>query len=104
MQWSVKLQQISSRKQLYGKKVKDLTEEEKQTISERFQLASGLAVAACCGDFDDVCAAKSSKNAVENNALSKALGKEKKQLKASLPSKKGDEKQAAQTKSLKSTN
>ena len=96
MQWSVKLQQISSRKQLYGKKVIDLTEEEKQTISERFQLASGLAVAACCGDFDDVCAAiKSSKNAVENNALSKALGKEKKQLKASLPLKKGDEKQAA---------
>ncbi|WP_165755513.1 VENN motif pre-toxin domain-containing protein [Gilliamella apis] len=84
----MKLQQISSRKQLYGKVI-DLTEEEKQTISERFQLASGLAVAACCGDFDDVCAAiKSSKNAVENNALGKALGKEKKQLKASLPSKK----------------
>ena len=34
------------RKQLYGKEVKDLTEEEKQTISALSQLAAGLAVAA----------------------------------------------------------
>ena len=58
------------RKQLYGKEVKDLTEEEKQTISALSQLASGLAVAAGGGNFGDASAAiSSSKNAVENNAL-----------------------------------
>ena len=56
------------RKQLYGKDVKDLTEEEKQTISALSQLASGLAVAAGGGNFGDASAAiSSSKNAVENN-------------------------------------
>ncbi|OTQ70675.1 VENN motif pre-toxin domain-containing protein, partial [Gilliamella sp. N-G2] len=58
------------RKQLYGKEVKDLTEEEKQTISALSQLASGLAVAAGGGNFGDASAAiSSSKNAVENNYL-----------------------------------
>ena len=56
------------RKQLYGKEVKDLTEEEKQTISALSQLASGLAVAAGGGSVGDASAAiSSSKNAVENN-------------------------------------
>ena len=45
------------RKQLYGKEVKDLTEEEKQTISALSQLASGLAVAAGGGNFGDASAA-----------------------------------------------
>ena len=63
------------RKQLYGKEVKDLTEEEKQTISALSQLASGLAVAAGGGNFGDASAAiSSSKNAVENNGLSWADG------------------------------
>ena len=58
------------RKQLYGKEVKDLTEEEKQTISALSQLAAGLAVAAGGGNFGDASAAiSSSKNAVENNYL-----------------------------------
>ncbi|PXZ01431.1 VENN motif pre-toxin domain-containing protein, partial [Gilliamella apicola] len=62
------------RKQLYGKEVKDLTEEEKQTISALSQLASGLAVAAGGGNIGDASAAiSSSKNAVENNYLSKGL-------------------------------
>ena len=56
------------RKQLYSKEVKDLTEEEKQTISALSQLASGLAVAAGGGNIGDASAAiSSSKNAVENN-------------------------------------
>ncbi|MBI0037598.1 VENN motif pre-toxin domain-containing protein [Gilliamella sp. B14384H2] len=63
------------RKQLYGKEVKDLTEEEKETISALSQLASGLAVAAGGGNFGDASAAiSSSKNAVENNGLSWADG------------------------------
>ena len=63
------------RKQLYGKEVKDLTEEEKQTISALSQLASGLAVAAGGGNIGDASAAiSSSKNAVENNGLSWADG------------------------------
>ncbi|PXZ03940.1 VENN motif pre-toxin domain-containing protein [Gilliamella apicola] len=58
------------RKQLYGKEVKDLTEEEKQTISALSQLASSLAVAAGGGNMGDASAAiSSSKNAVENNNL-----------------------------------
>ena len=58
------------RKQLYGKEVKDLTEEEKETISALSQLASGLAVAAGGGNIGDASAAiSSSKNAVENNNL-----------------------------------
>ena len=58
------------RKQLYGKEVKDLTEEEKQTISALSQLASGLAVAAGGGNIGDASAAiSSSKNAVENNSV-----------------------------------
>ncbi|OTQ60112.1 VENN motif pre-toxin domain-containing protein [Gilliamella sp. A7] len=56
------------RKQLYGKEVKDLTEEEKETISALSQLASGLAVAVGGGNFGDASTAiSSSKNAVENN-------------------------------------
>ena len=58
------------RKQLYSKEVKDLTEEEKQTISALSQLASGLAVAAGGGNIGDASAAiSSSKNAVENNSV-----------------------------------
>ena len=59
------------RKQLYGKEVKDLTEEEKETISALSQLATGLAIAAGGGNIGDASAAiSSSKNAVENNRLS----------------------------------
>ena len=66
------------RKQLYGKEVKDLTEEEKQTISALSQLAAGLAVAAGGGSVGDAGAAiSSSKNAVENNFLSNKYGVEK---------------------------
>ena len=62
------------RKQLYGKEVKDLTEEEKETISALSQLASGLAVAAGGGNIGDASAAiSSSKNAVENNGLAKPI-------------------------------
>ncbi|MBI0038228.1 VENN motif pre-toxin domain-containing protein, partial [Gilliamella sp. B14384H2] len=58
------------RKQLYGKEVKDLTEEEKETISALSQLATGLAVAAGGGNISDASTAiSSSKNAVENNFL-----------------------------------
>ncbi|WP_294883587.1 VENN motif pre-toxin domain-containing protein [uncultured Gilliamella sp.] len=57
------------RKQLYGKEVKDLTEEEKETISALSQLASGLAVAAGGGNIGDASTAISSKNAVENNSV-----------------------------------
>ncbi|PXZ03942.1 restriction endonuclease fold toxin [Gilliamella apicola] len=65
-------------KQLYGKEVKDLTEEEKQTINALSQLASGLAVAAGGGNIGDASAAiSSSKNAVENNFLSNKYGVEK---------------------------
>ena len=57
------------RKQLYGKEVKDLTEEEKETISALSQLATGLATAAGGGNIGDASAAiSSSKNAVENNS------------------------------------
>ena len=62
------------RKQLYGKEVKDLTEEEKQTISALSQLAAGLAVAAGGGSVGDAGAAiSSSKNAVENNFFAPAI-------------------------------
>ena len=64
------------RKQLYGKEVKDLTEEEKQTISALSQLAAGLAVAAGGGSVGDAGAAiNSSKNAVENNNFGLAIVK-----------------------------
>ena len=64
------------RKQLYGKEVKDLTEEEKQTISALSQLAAGLAVAAGGGSVGDAGAAiSSSKNAVENNNFGLAIVK-----------------------------
>ena len=52
------------RKQLYGKEVKDLTEEEKQTISALSQLASGLAVAAGGGNIGDASAAIDRKSVV----------------------------------------
>ena len=66
------------RKQLYGKEVKDLTEEEKQTISALSQLAAGLAVAAGGGSVGDAGAAiNSSKNAVENNTESMDWWREK---------------------------
>ncbi|PXZ04780.1 hypothetical protein DKK79_10605 [Gilliamella apicola] len=66
------------RKQLYGKEVKDLTEEEKQTISALSQLASGLAVAAGGGNIGNASAAiSSSKNAVENNTESMDWWREK---------------------------
>ncbi|MCX8728722.1 VENN motif pre-toxin domain-containing protein, partial [Gilliamella sp. B2838] len=41
------------RKQLYGKDVKDLTEEDKRTISALAQLATGLAIAVAGGDVGD---------------------------------------------------
>ncbi|OTQ68515.1 hypothetical protein B6D17_11080, partial [Gilliamella apis] len=80
------------RKQLYGKEVKDLTEEEKQTISALSQLASGLAVAAGGGNFGDASAAiSSSKNAVENNYLSVNEAKRKAYLTWIKPNYLGEE-------------
>ena len=59
------------RKQLYGKDVKDLTEEDKRTISALAQLATGLAIAVAGGDVGDAgTAIAAGKNAVENNGLS----------------------------------
>ena len=57
---------------LYGdKKISELSEEEKQTVSALSQLATGLAAATTGGNFGDASAAiSSSKNAVENNRLS----------------------------------
>ena len=54
---------------LYGdKKISELSEDEKQTVSALSQLATGLATAATGGNFGDASAAiSSSKNAVENN-------------------------------------
>ena len=63
------------RKQLYGKEVKDITEEEKQTISALSQLAAGLAVAAGGSVGDAGAAINSSKNAVENNNFGLAIVK-----------------------------
>ena len=61
-------------KQLYGKEVKDLTEEEKQTISALSQLATGLAAGG--GSVGDAGAViSSSKNAVENNNFGLAIVK-----------------------------
>ncbi|WP_392562371.1 hemagglutinin repeat-containing protein [Orbus sturtevantii] len=59
------------RDKLYGKNVKDLTEQEKENISALAQLASGLAVAAGSGGniSDAGTAVAGSKNAVENNNL-----------------------------------
>ncbi|OTQ81429.1 VENN motif pre-toxin domain-containing protein, partial [Gilliamella apis] len=80
------------RKQLYGKEVKDLTEEEKQTISALSQLASGLAVAAGGGNIGDASAAiSSSKNAVENNYLSVNEAKRKAYLTWIKPNYLGEE-------------
>ena len=53
---------------LYGKKVEELTESEKENMSALAQLATGFAVAAGGGSVGDASAAiSSSKNAVENN-------------------------------------
>ncbi|MBI0004617.1 VENN motif pre-toxin domain-containing protein, partial [Gilliamella sp. W8126] len=56
---------------LYGdKKISELSEEEKQTVSALSQLATGLAAATTGGNFGDASAAiSSSKNAVENNFM-----------------------------------
>ena len=55
---------------LYGKKVEELTESEKENMSALAQLATGFAVAAGGGSVGDASAAiSSSKNAVENNSL-----------------------------------
>ncbi|MCX8728670.1 VENN motif pre-toxin domain-containing protein [Gilliamella sp. B2838] len=60
------------RKQLYGKDVKDLTEEDKRTISALAQLATGLAIAVAGGDVGDAgTAIAAGKNAVENNGLTR---------------------------------
>ena len=58
-----------------GRPAKDLTEEEKQNISNLAQLAAGLATAAAGGSTSDAAtAASASKNSVENNGLSWADG------------------------------
>ena len=57
---------------LYGdKKISELSEDEKQTVSALSQLATGLAATSIGSNFGDASAAiSSSKNAVENNRLS----------------------------------
>ena len=56
---------------LYGdKKISELSEDEKQTVSALSQLATGLAATSIGSNFGDASAAiRSSKNAVENNFL-----------------------------------
>ena len=93
------------RKQLYGKEVKDLTEEEKQTISALSQLASGLAVAAGGGNIGDASAAiNSSKNAVENNYLSVNEAKRKAYLTWIKPNYLGEELTEDEKKELENLN
>ena len=93
------------RKQLYGKEVKDLTEEEKQTISALSQLASGLAVAAGGGNIGDASAAiSSSKNAVENNYLSVNEAKRKAYLTWIKPNYLGEELTEDEKKELENLN
>lgn len=76
------------REELYGNKAdKDLTESEKQNISNLTQLALGLGAAASGGSSSDVGAAMAGgKNAVENNALSKDDAWKKAGLQTKLPS------------------
>ena len=93
------------RKQLYGKEVKDLTEEEKQTISALSQLAAGLAVAAGGGNIGDASAAiSSSKNAVENNYLSVNEAKRKAYLTWIKPNYLGEELTEDEKKELENLN
>ncbi|WP_216819514.1 VENN motif pre-toxin domain-containing protein [Gilliamella sp. N-W3] len=93
------------RKQLYGKEVKDLTEEEKQTISALSQLAAGLAVAAGGGSVGDAGAAiNSSKNAVENNYLSVNEAKRKAYLTWIKPNYLGEELTEDEKKELENLN
>ena len=93
------------RKQLYGKEVKDLTEEEKQTISALSQLAAGLAVAAGGGSVGDAGAAiSSSKNAVENNYLSVNEAKRKAYLTWIKPNYLGEELTEDEKKELENLN
>ena len=93
------------RKQLYGKEVKDLTKEEKQTISALSQLAAGLAVAAGGGNIGDASAAiSSSKNAVENNYLSVNEAKRKAYLTWIKPNYLGEELTEDEKKELENLN
>ncbi|WP_392565251.1 VENN motif pre-toxin domain-containing protein [Utexia brackfieldae] len=83
------------RETLYGnRKVEDLTETEKQNISNLAQLAAGLATAlASGGDMSDTGAAVSaSKNTVENNYLTAEKDKEKTDLERQLNSLSPEEK------------
>ena len=69
------------RKQLYGKDVKDLTEEDKRTISALAQLA----IAVAGGDVGDAgTAIAAGKNAVENNALNRDDSWQKKGIEGKL--------------------
>ncbi|MBI0156687.1 VENN motif pre-toxin domain-containing protein [Gilliamella sp. M0364] len=93
------------RKQLYGKEVKDLTEEEKQTISALSQLATGLAIAAGGGNISDASTAiRSSKNAVENNYLSVNEAKRKAYLTWIKPNYLGEELTEDEKKELENLN
>nr|WP_232351413.1 MULTISPECIES: VENN motif pre-toxin domain-containing protein [unclassified Gilliamella] len=90
---------------MYGKEVKDLTEEEKQTISALSQLAAGLAVAAGGGNIGDASAAiSSSKNAVENNYLSVNEAKRKAYLTWIKPNYLGEELTEDEKKELENLN
>ena len=76
---------------------KDLTEEQRQTISALGTLAAGLA-GGIAGDStaDAVAGAQAGKNAVENNALSATDDKKRQDAKWSLPYLGGEKKQQAE--------
>ncbi|OCG10900.1 hypothetical protein A9G09_12430 [Gilliamella sp. wkB292] len=86
------------RKQLYGKDVKDLTEEDKRTISALAQLATGLAIAVAGGDVGDAgTAIAAGKNSVENNFMAQqVMDEHEKDYKDGLLLFNGDEKKAAE--------
>ncbi|WP_370569962.1 hemagglutinin repeat-containing protein [Erwinia sp. S43] len=87
--------------QLYpGKRVSDLTETEKQTVSVLGTLAAGLAGGITGGSAaDGMAGAQAGKNSVENNALSSQDEKQRQDAKWSLPYIK-DEKQKQQAEKL----
>ena len=90
---------------LYGKKVEELTESEKENMSALAQLATGFAVAAGGGSVGDAGAAiSSSKNAVENNYLSVNEAKRKAYLTWIKPNYLGEELTEDEKKELENLN
>ncbi|WJY16916.1 hemagglutinin repeat-containing protein [Pectobacteriaceae bacterium CE90] len=80
-----------------GKETKDLTEEEKQSVSALATVASGLASGLAAGDTTGAASgAQAGRNAVENNALSATDEKQRQDAKWSLPYLEGDKKAQAE--------